>query len=55
MFKKDTIMKKTYISPDMIVAKLPTRRILLTSIKRGADWKSGEAAAREADFDDEDF
>ncbi len=48
-------MKKTYISPDMIVAKLPTKRILLTSIRKGDDWSSGDAAAREFDFDDEDF
>ncbi len=55
--KKEQIMKKTYISPDMIIANMPTKRILLSSLRKGADWTSGSAAAREADFDldDEDF
>ncbi len=48
-------MKKTYIEPTMIVATLPTRRMLLTSIQKGADMSSGEAAARGFDVDDEDF
>ena len=48
-------MKKTYIEPTMVVAKLPTRRMLLTSLRAGADWSSGEAGAREFDVDEEDF
>ncbi len=54
--QKDTIMKKTYISPDMIVANLPTRRVLLTSyLGKGANMSSGSADAREFELDDEDF
>lgn len=46
-------MKKTYISPIVMVVKVATHVLLAESLQRGGDWKNGEAAGRELDFDEE--
>jgi hypothetical protein len=46
-------MKKTYISPIVLVVKVATHVLLVESLQRGENISSGEGDARELDFDDE--
>jgi hypothetical protein len=46
-------MKKTYISPIVMVVKVATHGMLATSLLRGEDMSSGTGDARELDFDEE--
>ena len=46
-------MKKTYISPIVMVVKVATNGMLATSLQSGVNWENGEGEARELEFDDE--
>ncbi len=50
-------MKKTYIEPTNKVVELKTRKMILTTslMSVGADISSGEADARDYDFEDEEY
>ena len=48
-------MKKTYISPIVMVVKVATHVLLAESLQRGENWSKGEACGREAEFDDEEY
>jgi len=48
-------MKKTYISPIVMVVKVATHGMLATSLQNGEQWTEGEAGAREAEFDDDEY
>ena len=55
MFKKDTIMKKTYISPNFLTVALKTRSSVLLNYSNTEASKSATVLSREADIDEEDF
>ena len=48
-------MKKTYISPIVMVVKVATNGMLATSLQRGEDWTNGSGDAREFEFDDDEY
>lgn len=48
-------MKKTYISPIVLVVKVAPHVLLAESLQNGDTWTSGEAVGRELDFDDEEY
>jgi hypothetical protein len=52
---EDTIMKKTYMNPEMVVVKLQTMQMLASSINLGLSEESivdeGNLLTREADFE----
>ena len=48
-------MKKTYISPIVMVVKVAPHVMLAESLQKGEDWTEGEAAGREYEFDDDEY
>ena len=55
IINKETIMKKTYLNPELQVITIETSMVLAAStLSVGEDWTNGEGAARESTLDDED-
>ena len=53
--KKDTIMKKTYISPSILIVELRTNRPVLIGASNTHAASDAEVFARDLDIDEDDF
>ena len=53
--QKETIMKKTYINPEIEVVTVKSQQLLAGSLGRGeGSLNASQADARDFDFDDEE-
>jgi hypothetical protein len=54
---EDTIMKKTYMNPEMVVVKLQTMQMLASSVNLGLSEETvtneGDLLSRENDWDED--
>ncbi len=53
--KKDTIMKKTYISPSILIVELRAKRPVLIGASNTHAASDAEVFARDLDIDEDDF